>query len=215
VVDGFDAIVGQLKTAGAHDGDSVYETGLSFAEAEAMQVYGFLTERTHERVTHVRQAEHADVGERWVMHDESEFGYGAVVESVDKDWLRVGALIAVRPHHADAWKIGIVRRLSRPAGNTCAVGVETLAAPPVLAMLHDTSQPGYTVDGVDNSGGSQPRACIWLAGTADSVMLDPLHYTPGKVFELHGVPGRGMIALGHPLGRSEGWLRVAAEPVAD
>ncbi len=218
VVHGLGAIVGQLKTAGARDGESTYETGLSFAEAEDVLVYGFVTERTRERAAHARQAEHADTaGERWVMHDESEFGYGAIVDSVDRDWLRVGALIALRPHHGDEWKIGIVRRLARPAANACSVGIETLAAPPLLAMLHDTSQPGYTVNGYDNSGASQPRACIWLAGdgVADSVMIDPVHYTPGKVFELHGVPGRSAIALGHPLERSEGWLRVAAEPVAD
>ena len=217
VVHGLGAIVDQLKTAGSHDGDSVYETGLSFAEAEEMQVYGFVTGRTREHAIHARQAAPDSTrGERWVMHDESAFGYGAVVESVDKDWLRVGALIAVKPHHADAWKIGIVRRLARPAGDSCAVGIETLAEPPVLATLHDTSQPGYTVNGFDNSGASQPRACIWLAGAGatDSLMIDPAHYTPGKVFEMHGVPGRSVIALGNPVERSEGWLRVAAAPVA-
>ena len=216
VAHGLSAIIDQIKTAESHAGDPPSGAALGYEETDDVLVYGFVTERTLDRIAHARHPSPADATavERWVMHDESEFGYGAIVESGDKDWLRVGALIGLKSHDAGEWRIGIVRRLSRLSETTCSVGIETLAEPPVLATLYDTTQPGYTVNGFDNSGNSQPRASLWLAGSAiDSVMLDPIHYTPGKVFRIHGVAERTSISLGQPIERSEGWVRVAAEPV--
>jgi hypothetical protein len=151
--------------------------------------------------------------ERWVMHDESECGYGAVVESRDKDWLRVGALISIRTHDAAVWQLGVVRRLSRVGDSTSSVGIETMAETPALTMLHDMSPAGYTVDGFDNTGASLPHASLWLGNDPDSIIIDPIHFTPGKVFEVHGLPERKLVALGNPIERSEGWMHVVVEPV--
>ena len=217
VAHGINAIVGQLKAADAPAKVSPYGTGLSYNEADDVQVYGFITDRTRERVSHMQlptPVNSPDV-ERWVMHDESECGYGAIVESRDKDWLRVGALIGIKSHDASQWKIGIVRRLSRVNDDTSSVGIETLVEPPRLTMLYDTRTSGYTVNGLDNSGATLPHASLWLAGDngADSVIIDPVHFTPGKVLQVHGTPERKFIALGNPLEHSEGWMRVAVEPV--
>jgi len=149
------------------------------------------------------------------MQDESKCGYGATVESRDKDWLRVGALIGIKSHDAATWQLGIVRRLARLNDDTSSVGIETLAETPVLAMLNGTAPAGYTVNGLDNSGASLPYSSLWLTSSAgvDSVIIDPVHFTPGKVVQIHGVPERKLVALGNPIERSEGWMRVAVEPV--
>jgi hypothetical protein len=194
---------------------SPYGTGLDYREADDVQVYGFVTDRTRDRVSHMHMpaGPRAPDVERWVMHDESECGYGAIVESRDKDWLRVGALISIRTHDAAEWQLGVVRRLSRLGDNTNSVGIEILAETPSLALLHDMSPAGYTVDGFDNSGNGQPHASLWLGDDPDSVIIDPIHFTPGRVFEVHGLPERKLIALGNPIERSEGWMRVVADPV--
>ncbi|MHB1213427.1 MAG: hypothetical protein ACYCY9_00425 [Thiobacillus sp.] len=217
VTHGLSAIVNQIKAADTPASVSPYGTGLDYKEADDVQVYGFITDRTRERVSHMHVPaikKSPDV-ERWVMHDESEYGYGAIVESRDKDWLRIGALIGVKAHDARQWKIGIVRRLSRLNDDTSSVGVETLAETPTLAMLHDTTSSGYTVNGFDNSGVNLPHACLWLAGNAgpDSVVIDPVHFMPGKVFQVHGATERKFISLGSPIEHSEGWLHVVAETV--
>ncbi|MDP2056294.1 MAG: hypothetical protein Q8K35_00865, partial [Thiobacillus sp.] len=181
VTHGLNAIVSQIKAADIPASVSPYGTGLNYNEADDVQVYGFITDRTRERVSHMRVPaiqDSADV-ERWVMQDESECGYGAIVESRDKDWLRVGALIGIKSHDASVWQIGVVRRLSRLNDDTSSVGIETLADMPTLAMLHDTATSGYTVNGFDNSGASLPHACLWLADDPNSVMIDPVHFTPG------------------------------------
>lgn len=217
VTHGLNAIVNQIKAANTPARVSPYGTGLNYNEIDDVHVYGFITERTRERVSHMHApaiAASPDV-ERWVMHDESECGYGAIVESRDKDWLRVGALIGIKPHEASVWKIGVVRRLSRVNDDTSSVGIETLAETPTLAMLQATTTSGYTVNGHDNSSASQPHASLWLASSAgtDSVIIDPVHFMPSQVFQVHGMPERMFIALGNPIEHSEGWIRAVAEPV--
>ncbi len=215
VTHGLASILAQIKAADAPARVSPYGTGLDYNEADDVQVYGFVTDRTRERVSHMKMPAamlSPDV-ERWVMHDESECGYGAIVESRDKDWLRVGALIGIKSHDATAWQLGIVRRLSRLGDDTSSVGIETLTEAPALTMLYDMSTPSYTVNGLDNSGATLPHACLWLDGSPASLILDPIHFTPGKVFQVHGTAERKFIALGNPVERSEGWMRVLAEPV--
>jgi len=219
VAHGLNAIIGQIKAAGAPASVSPYGTGLNYNEADDVQVYGFITDRTRERVSHMQvpvTPSSPDV-ERWVMQDESECGYGAIVESRDKDWLRVGALVSVKSHDATSWRLGVVRRLSRLNDDTSSVGIETLAETPILVMLYDTTTTSsYTVNGVDNSNSNLPHSSLWLASSAggtDSVIIDPIHFMPGKVFQVHGAPEHTFIALGKPVERSEGWIRAIAEAV--
>ncbi|MHB0975130.1 MAG: hypothetical protein ACYC0P_12885 [Thiobacillus sp.] len=216
VAHGLSAIVGQIKSADTPASVSPYGTGLNYNEADDVQVYGFVTERTRERVSRMKvpAIKNSPDVERWVMNDESEYGYGAIVESRDKDWLRVGALIGIKSHDALKWRIGIVRRLSRLNDDTSSVGIETLIETPTLAMLYDTGTPGYTVNGVDNSGAGLPHPGLWLDGEPKSLIIDPVHFAPGKVFQVRGAQATGFIALGNPIDHSEGWTRVRIEPVS-
>jgi hypothetical protein len=220
VTHGFNSVIDQIKFANTPAATSPYGSGLNYDEVDDVQVYGFITDRTRERVSQMQAPQtlvnhHSPDVERWVMHDESECGYGAVVESRDKDWLRVGALIGAKSHDATTWQLGIVRRLSRLNDDTSSVGIETLIEMPALVMLYDTTTPGYTVNGFDNSGAGLPHTGLWLTGStgADHIIIDPAHYMPGKVFQIQGAQDHKFIALGNPVERSEGWIRVVAEPV--
>jgi hypothetical protein len=213
VAHGLGAIVGQVKARELPAEASPYGSGLNYSEVDDVQVFGFVRERPSQMPAHVSLAP-SDV-ERWVMHDKSDCGYGALVEFRDKDWLRVGTLLGIKTHDQAEWKLGIVRRLSRHDDSTSSVGIETLAETPTLVMLYDTATSGYTVNGFDNSGAGLPHAGLWLGGHdgADSVLIDPIHFAPGKIFEVRGVAGREAIALGNPIERSEGWIRVSVVPI--
>ncbi len=218
VAHGLSAIVNQFKTGDSGSSDSPYGSTLNYRESDELAIYGFVTERTRGDTSLMKTSSKtlgADV-ERWVMHDVSECGYGAFVEAHDMDWLRVGTLLAVKQHDEDTWKAGIVRRLARHSDDLLSVGIETLPQKPALVMLYTTATPGYTVNGVDNSGGSLPHASLWLDGHdgPDSLIVDPVHYAPGKIYRVAGIADRGHIALGSPIERSEGWMRVAAEPAS-
>jgi hypothetical protein len=215
VAHGLNAIINQVKTSSTPASASPYGAGLDYSEADDVHIYGFITDRTRERISHLHMPanpQSADV-ERWVMHDESRYGYGAIVESRDKDWLRVGTLIGIKLQDAEHWQIGMIRRLTRLNDDTSSIGIETLAESPALATLHETTPPSYTVNGIDNSGANLPHASLWLEGDPNTILIDPIHFTPGKVFNIHGIPGHEAIALSDPIEHCEGWMRVKTEPV--
>ena len=56
-------------------------------------------------------------------------------------------------------------------------------------------------------------ADVMLSGGTHSMIIDPVHFMPGKLFKIHGVPEHAFIALGKPVERSEGWIRVTIEAV--
>lgn len=213
VVHGLDAIVGQLKVADAPARVSPYGAGLSYKEEDDVQIYGFVTERTRERVSHLHAPAAPDSPdvERWVMHDESECGYGAAIESRDKDWLRVGALIGIQTHETEKWKIGVVRRLSRVDADTRSVGIETLADAPALVVLDDAGTP----DASAKKTGSLSKSGLLLTDNdgSHSLILDPAHYLSGKVCRINGIPNLNLIALDKPIEHSEGWIHVVVEAV--
>jgi hypothetical protein len=217
VAHGFTAIAGQIKAAFTPSpGASPYGTGVNFSEADDVRVYGFVTERTRERASHmpVNGVRASQDVERWVMQNESACGYGVVVESQDRDWLRVGSLLGLKSHDSTAWQLGIVRRLSRLNDDTSSIGIETLPEAPSLVMLYETaSSSNYTVNGIDNSGASLPNAGLWLEGDTPSMIIDPVHYAPGKIFRFNSTGASRFVALRYPIERSEGWIRVAIEPV--
>ncbi len=216
VAHGLNAIIGQLKIAEAPPNVSPYGTGLNYNEADDVQIYGFVTDRTRERVSQMKPstlASSPDV-ERWVMQDESEYGFGAVVESRDKDWLRVGALVSIKSHEATTWRIGIIRRLSRINNETSSIGIETLPQTLSMVMLSDVTASNYTVSGHDHTDAKLPHASLLLAAPdqPSSVIIDPVHYLPNKVCRMQGAPGQEWISLSHPIEHSEGWIRVTINP---
>jgi hypothetical protein len=65
--------------------------------------------------------------ESWVVDNVSRGGFGAVINSIPADWLKVGALLAIQPDGGDNWLLGIVRRYHRTSESDAQVGIETLA----------------------------------------------------------------------------------------
>ena len=215
VAHGLNAIINQIKQADTPASVSPYGTGLNYNEEDDVQVYGFVTDRTRERISQMNPpAPNSPDVERWVMHDESDCGFGAVVESRDKDWLRVGAIVGIKSHESSVWRIGVVRRLSRVNNDTSSIGIETLGESPTLVMLYDTTSSAYTVSGQDHSDANLPHASLLLARDDHpvSIILDPVHYMANKVFRMNGTPKQQLITLGAPLEHSEGWIHVAITP---
>ena len=65
--------------------------------------------------------------ESWVVNDVSLGGFGALLNTIPGEWLKVGALVAMQPAGGDNWVLGIVRRYQRMGESAAHVGVETLA----------------------------------------------------------------------------------------
>lgn len=180
-------------------------------EAVDVHVYGFITDRTHDRITasgikpvsrYLRDIE------RWVMEDESECGYGTTTQTRDKDWLRVGALVGLRTDKEGDWSLGVVRRLSRLSETESSVGFETLRGKPLVVILRgEQDDSGYVVNGV-NSGEAKTNidGLILNEGDGPMMVLDPMHYQRKAVLEYTQSRVRKTIRLGDLVEQGEGWL---------
>lgn len=196
---------------------SSYGDNLAYQEVQDVAVYGFVTERTRLHTTQIKKLRNNALPEveRWIMQDESAKGYGAIVDTGNKTWLRVGALIAAKPREADIWRLGVVRRLFRLDETSSSVGIETFAETLHVVTLLDKKESGYSVAGRDSSGVPLPYACLWLAepnGRATLVM-DPAQYQLHKILELQGMTNVDWVSLGPPVERGEGWMRVEVDVV--
>lgn len=208
---GFGSITAQLPHSPATS-HSVYGSSMAYEESQDVALYGFVTERT---LQHTTQSKKLPVGtapeiERWIMHDESAQGYGAIIDTRNKTWLRIGALIAAKPREAEVWHLGVVRRLYRLDEESSSVGIETFPEPLQLVSLLDKQGSGFHVGGQDINGPALPFVSLWLGdqnGRA-TLIIDPAHYKSGKVLELEGIEGIPWISLGSPVERGEGWMRV-------
>lgn len=65
--------------------------------------------------------------ESWVVDNVSLGGFGASIDSLRGEWLKVGSLIAIQPEGGDNWLLGVVRRFSRESETQASVGIQTLA----------------------------------------------------------------------------------------
>jgi hypothetical protein len=65
--------------------------------------------------------------ESWVVENVSLGGFGASVDDLGGDWLRIGALISMHPEGGENWVLGVVRRYSKDSEKHASVGIQALS----------------------------------------------------------------------------------------
>lgn len=89
--------------------------------------------------------------EEWVVENESDGGFGAVVPQPNGSWLKVGDLIGIRREDGVAWGAGIVRRVTVDDKGIRNVGIQMLAAGgaavTVLSMTPEAKDSRISPDG--------------------------------------------------------------------
>lgn len=83
-----------------------------------------------------------EAGETWKTEDISNNGFLCVIPSGRASKVKIGQLVGLQPEKIDRWGAGIVRRLSRDAGNNMLIGVEMLSKQIVSVMLHNDFDSG-------------------------------------------------------------------------
>lgn len=85
--------------------------------------------------------------ESWVVENVSRGGFGAVLNSVPSEWLRVGALIAMQPEGGENWLVGVVRRYNRAADKQARVGIQAIARRALAVELRVRGASSYAAAG--------------------------------------------------------------------
>lgn len=197
---------------------------ISYEEMLDVRLYGFVTQRTQAKLNQARQVapsqqpQQVAHHERWLMENESSRGFGATVDAVNDDWVRLGKLVGLKPERSHNWVVGVIRRLSLLESGQRNVGIEVLAKAPVTVMLK-ASKPrhsGYTVDGIDAVDIVLPVSALYVPPDAEdksgvSLIMDSVEYAPGRHFELSARSRSYSIALGRVIEKGDDWLRASFE----
>lgn len=81
--------------------------------------------------------------EIWQVENVSRGGFGALLDTVPGEWLKVGALVAMQPNGGGNWLLGVVRRYLRLGDSAAQVGIETLAPQATLVDLRTRAASSY------------------------------------------------------------------------
>ena len=118
----------------------------------------------------------ASSAESWVIENVSAGGFGAMVQQVKGDWLRVGALVAIQPEGGSNWVVGMVRRVSRASGQQARVGIQTLSRAPAVSQFAVTGARNSSEQGVLLRGNDPGSGDVQIA-------LRPGVFAPGQNLE--------------------------------
>ena len=200
--------------------------GLSYDEMVDVHLYGFVTQRTQNKVGQEKEVkiEHVIAHERWVMENESEAGYGAYINDQVDDWVRLGKLVGLKAEKKGHWNIGVIRRLRRTQPNQQYVGVEVIDERPMTLLLRaeKSEDRPLSIDGIDNLVTLDikiPFPVLYLKGAGataqtDALILQSAEFASGRElwFNVRGTIYH--IRLKHSLERGDDWLRASFEVVA-
>jgi len=111
--------------------------------------------------------------ESWIVENVSAGGFGAIVQQVKGDWLKVGALIAMRPEGGNNWVTGIVRRVNKVGSGQARVGIQSISKAPVAGSFW--------------TGVTTEKGVVLKTGEPDSgevrIVLKPGVFVPGQNLE--------------------------------
>lgn len=79
----------------------------------------------------------------WVAENVSRGGFGALLDSVPGEWLKVGSLVAMQPEGGDNWLLGIIRRFHRLSEKDARVGIQSLAKKALAIEVQVKSVSSY------------------------------------------------------------------------
>lgn len=211
IVHGLTAAVAQIRLDAAGEEAGLSPDQMSHNDHASLGIYGFVTNRSLNHPPYgAAKKEPVPEIERWVVEDESDYGFGANIEATDKDWLRIGMLVGVRSDKAAGWSLGVIRRLARHSETESSVGIETLPGKPREVHLHGQQASNYTINGVGNHKGQAVISGLLFDDEhLPSIIIDPLHYQRKGIVEYRQGQANITIQLDDPLDHGEGWIRVA------
>lgn len=119
---------------------------IAYQEQVDMQIYGFITDKTREKIRQMRvqqtQVPHSALAvstqgnqaESWVVENISQMGYGVNIASVKEDWVHSNTVIGIQPDNAP-WQLCVIRRVASETVENIQAGIQILSNRSHAAML--------------------------------------------------------------------------------
>lgn len=149
---------------------------------------------------------------KWMLHDRSESGLGALLPEDTGASMQLGALVAYRASADEDWQLGtIVRRVRATDETFWLAGIKRIGDAPVALELK--SHPDLTQPQTDPA---PDCAAIYAslnsgAGRIDSLLLAEQAFTGGGLYRLPTRGGAFRIKMNRVIDRGDDWVRVGFE----
>jgi hypothetical protein len=219
VIHGLAAIASELSRS-EHQGLGGHRQ-LSPEEILDIKLYGFVTERTKERlVERARETSLQSRQELWEQCDSSERGLGFTVNQLDCEWVKVGRLVAASPGEGSSWTLGVVTRLARRDEGDRLIGIELFPCASLSVLLKpDTSDTAlsYVVDEPDHQADDEQSRAILMTyqDGAERLIIDGARYSRDRKYILRSPKVDGRVVRLESVEQSgESWLLVNFKDVA-
>lgn len=197
-------------------------------EVMDMKLYGYVTERTKQKLAAMQSRNHAYVSkakavehDEWVIENQSAGGFGAVLPLNGHDWVRLGVLLAVRNEVQGSWMIAVIRRLNRMDAEQLYAGVQILTTTPVAASLKSMDEEQRSVPmsldgGIDTIGLTMPKSALYIPYLGEGKRLNSLlihtsDYAPGRVYQVVARDKAFMVRIADTLEKGPDWIWTAVE----
>lgn len=114
----------------AHLDEQATQSLLRDRELQDMKRYGYVTEKTQALAQELETGEAAasagDLAESWIMENQSNGGYGAIIPRHGEEWVQVGSIVGMTMDNSEVLEIGVIRRVGRDDNLNQYVGVQVL-----------------------------------------------------------------------------------------
>jgi hypothetical protein len=195
-------------------------------EVMDMKLYGYVTERTKQKLANMQSRNHAYVAkaktvehDEWVIENQSEGGFGAVLPVDGHDWVRLGVLLAIRNDEQSSWFIAVIRRLNRINTDQLYAGVQILTSTPVavsMKSLEVERQQISVVEGIDTVGLVVPKSALYIpyiaeGRRANSILMHSADYSVGRLYQVVARDKSFVVRVGETLEKGPDWIWAVVE----
>jgi hypothetical protein len=191
----------------------VQRHGLSRGEVLDQEPNGMGTASTNTGVqTHAPATTDEQLSESWMFRDNNEAGVGLKVRKEEGASIKVGKLLALRAGVGVGWQIGVVRRIERPDGAWCIVGVEKLAnkIEPVYLERGETKGGTITHFGSHLSEHNRAMPALHFSERSKNFLIkESVGLANGKMCKLLARNTVRRIYLDGVRDKGEGWVMVS------
>lgn len=152
---------------------------------------------------------------RWVIENESRFGFGTFVYADFNRWLEPGYLIAMDyERNPDLTAVGVVRSIEQRSAHKYSVGIEVLSHTPSYVRLQ---QLAGTAEGMASLASF---SAVFLPEAEErkepaTIILPMPDYTASGIYRLHAQRQEHVLQLAEVIEQQGDWIRVTINVATD
>ena len=163
-------------------------------------------------------------GERWMISDTSQSGFGAIVGAEVANWVEIGRLVAlVCDENRDEVAVGVIRNIKQRLDGRRHIGIEVLSrAAAGIQLTNKMPRAAANVTGNVRLDANLLNPSMTFMqglllppdkarGLGETMLLPNAEFDPGGVYEVSQGTGHHMVQFGQAIEQKDDWIRLDVE----